>query len=265
MKIDDLYKPFRNDLRKLALAPALIDIWQFQRLASESAQIKLSNGINGSAIEVYVWELHTLCKEVLLNSGGVERTLSTPNGLAKMIGHMRRISEGISERTVKSGDDALNALHALAHQQARWQYSRDEARLFRAYHIYSDHELAPIFKMATGLSVRDMFLLAIAMSGSGMRQAGTNASQDYSAFGITDEARDAFFRMTSSTLGGIRKRLVELWRGDEGWEFTWNPLEATPFIKFDDATTNLWCPLPQLLLRRVTEGLFYDLIEGART
>jgi hypothetical protein len=266
MKIYDLYKPFRNELRKMDLQTALENIWRYQKLADLSALIKLPTGINGLVFEFYVWELHTLCREVLLHASGGENTISTPLGLIKMINHIRRINEGISKRTVNSGTDALNALHALAHQQARWQNSRDEARLFRAYHIYSDHELAPIFKQATGLSVRDVFLLAIAMAGSGTRQAGTNASQDYSEFGISQDARDKFFSMTGTTLTNIRQRLEELLRDDDGWEFTWNALEATPLVNVDNNKTPMfWCPLPQLLLRRITEGLFYDLVQGAKT
>jgi hypothetical protein len=266
MKIYDLYKPFRNELRKMALQSALANIWRYQNLVAASALIKLPTGISGPVFEFYVWELHTLCREILLNASGNEDTLSTPNGLIKMINHIRRINQGISERSLNSGDDGLRVLHTLVHQQARWQYSRDEARLFRAYHIYSDHELAPIFKQATDLSVRDMFLMAIAMAGAGTRQAGTNASQDYSAFGISQDARDRFFSMTGRTLADIRHRLEQLRRDDEGWEFTWNPLEATPFVNVDDNRTPMfWCPLPQLLLRRVTEGLFYDLAEGAKT
>ena len=266
MKIYDLYKPFKNALRKMALQPALANIWRYQRLVSAPALIKIPIRINSAVFEIYVWELHTLCREILLNASGDENTLSTPNGLIKMINHIRRINEGISERMTTSGDAGLRTLHTLVHQQARWQYSRDEARLFRAYHIYNDHELAPIFQQATGLSVRDMFLLAIAMAGSGTRQAGTNASQDYSAFGVSQDARDRFFTMTGTTLANIRHRLEGLRRDDEGWEFTWNALEATPFVNADDNRTPMfWCPLPQLLLRRVTEGLFYDLVEGART
>jgi hypothetical protein len=51
----------------------------------------------------------------------------------------------------------MKGLHTLLHQQVRWQYSRDEARLFRALHIYDDHELAPIFEQTTGLSVGAFF------------------------------------------------------------------------------------------------------------
>ena len=137
--------------------------------------------------------------------------------------------------------------------------------MFRAFHIYNDHELAPIFEHVTGLSVRAMFLVALAIGGAAKKQAGTNASQDYSAFGVTHEARDTFFKMTGTTIANIRRDLEALRRDDEGWEFTWNPMEATPLINLDNHQAPLFLrPLPNFLLRRVTEGLFYDLGKGEK-
>jgi hypothetical protein len=260
MNMYDLYKPFRNQLRKMALRPALEHIWRYQQRAAVSGVIKLRTKVDGPDFEIYVWELHLLCREILLHAAGDQDTISSHLGLFRMIDHIRRINDGISERTINSGDDAMRGLHTLVHQQARWQYSRDEARMFRAFHIYNDYELAPIFEQATGLSVSAMFLLALAIGGAAKKQAGTNASQDYSAFGVTPEARDIFFKMTGTTLMNIRRNLEALRRDDEGWEFTWNPVEATPLINLDNDQTHLfWCPLPDFLLRRITEGLFYDL------
>lgn len=90
-----------------------------------------------------------------------------------MVDHIRRISEGISARTISSVDDAMRALHTLIHQQARWQYPQDEARMFRAFHIYNDPELAPIFERITDLSVREMFFLAMGIAGAGRKKAVT--------------------------------------------------------------------------------------------
>lgn len=265
MKMYDLYKPFRNQLRKMDLRSALQHIWQIQQRADISGDIKLRRVMDGQEFKICVWELHLLCREVLLNACGGEDTLSTLDGLLKMIDHIRRITKGISKRTVSSGDGAMRCLHALIHQQARWQYARDEARMFRAFHIYNDPKLAPIFKKLTGISVREMFLLALAITGAAKRQAGTNALQDYSSFGVTQDARDTFFMITGTGLSDIRRNLKTFQRDDERWEFTWNPLEATPLINLDSQQTHLFfCPLPNLLLRRVTEGLFYDLCKGER-
>lgn len=263
MKIYDLYKPFRNQLRKMALRPALECIWQCQLHVDVSGLLKLRTRAGGPVFEIHVWELHLLCREILLHAAGDENTLATPQGLFQMINHIRRISEGISERTISSGDDAMRALHTLIHQQARWQYPQDEARMFRAFHIYSDAELAPIFERVTDLSVREMFFLAMGIAGAGKKKVVTSTAQDYSAFGVTHEARDKFFKMAGTTLREMRRNIEALQRDDEGWAFTWNPMEATPLINLDDHQTPVyWHPFPEFLLRRVTEGLFYDLGKG---
>lgn len=263
MKIYDLYKPFRNQLRKMALRPTLVHIWRYQQLASISGIIKIRPNVYSPAHEIYLWELHLLCREVLLHAEGDQDVLSTPTGLFQMIDHIRRISDGISAQLVNSGDDAIQALHALIHQQARWQYSRDEARMFRAFHVFNDTDLSPIFKRATGISVHEMFFLGFAISGAATKAPGANATQDYSAFGITHEARDTFYKLVSTTLSAMRQEIERLRRDDERWAFTWNPMEATPLINLDaNPTPRFWCPLPGLLLRRITEGLFYDLCRG---
>lgn len=260
MEMYDLYKPFRNDVRKMALGPSLIRLWQYHRRVAQSGWLTLRPGV-----AIPVWNLHLIGRELVLNAArvGGEDTLSTDSGLIRMVNHIRRISTGISDRTVASGNDAMIAMHPLVHQQVPWQFTRDEPRMFRAFHVYNHPELAPIFERATGLSVREMFVLAFAIGGMATRQAGTNATQDYSLFDVSPEARDAFFRMTAADLGDVHKVLKGRQRYDEGWEFTWNALQGFPLISVSHGkTSDLWCPLPDFLIRRVTDGLFYDLVKS---
>lgn len=262
----DLYKPFRNQLRRLALLPSLHHVWQHQQRADpHTGVIKVRVGPGGYWIEIYIWELQNLCREIVLHAAGDQLTLSTAAGLWQFIGLMRGVIGGISKREVAidAGNLTQRASHRLIHQQARWQNARDEARLFRAYHVYSDPELAPLFEQVTGLSVTSMYLQALAIGGAAQKQSGTNASQDYSAFDVTNAERDAFFRISGTTITKLRNAVKSYQHYDERWEFTFNPMEATPLINTDYRQPHLfWCPLPGLLLRRVTEGLFYDLIQG---
>lgn len=261
MDIYDIYKPFRNQIRELALGPALHHIWSYQRQAHQQTGVIGLPGIT----DVYIWELQILCREIVLHAAGNKSTLSTYDGLWKMIRHIRRITEGIAKNDIAKNTDDLSqrTLLTLAHQQARWQYSRDEARLFRAYHLYSDAELAPLFERVTGLSVRAMYLQALAIGGAATKQSGTNATQDYSAFEVTNLERDAFFKMSGTTIADLRDALKAKQHYDDRWAFTFNPMEATPLFNTDPRQpSQFWCPMPQLLLRRVTEGLFYDLMNG---
>lgn len=215
---------------------------------------------NPRSFKFYVWELHILCREILLHAEGNSDALSTFDGLVKHINYIRELTKGISERTIDSGDGALQALFPLVHQQARWQHSLDEARIFRAFHIYSDHNLANIFENVTGISMVDMCALSLTIGGITKNRVDINTSQDYSVVGVTPKVRDTFFNMTAKTIDGIRHELAGKQKYDESWAYTWNPLEAWPLINLDGSSSSkLWCPLPELLLRRITEGLFYDL------
>src|ERR1700743_2695766 len=103
MDIHDVYKPFRNQLRRLALRESLERIWWLQRRSDSGGQIILP-GAGGQRYEIHVWELHLLSREILLHAGGNEDLLSTLNGVLTFINHIRRIDEAISERTIDSGD-----------------------------------------------------------------------------------------------------------------------------------------------------------------
>jgi len=46
------------------------------------------------------------------------------------------------------------------------------------------------------------------------------------------------------------------------WLYTWNPLEGTPLVSIDKQYPDrVICPVPRFLARRVTNGVFYDLVE----
>lgn len=262
--IFDLYKPLRNAIRKLALQPSLKNCWNYQKRADVSGTIRIPVSFGGrNPFEFHVWELHILCREILLHANGYSDALSSLNGLANYINLIRDLTSKISRRTINSGDSALQALFPLAHQQVRWQYSLDEARIFRTFYIYSDPDLATIFKRVTGTSISDMCAMSLTISGIAKSNLSINTNQDYSVIVTNNEARDTFFKMTTKTINDIRKIVSEKQRYDESWAYTWNPLEAWPLINIEVAgNSEIWCPLPELLFRRVTEGVFYDLVDS---
>jgi hypothetical protein len=262
MDIYDLYKPFRNQLRRLALRPSLHRIWAYQRRVDTSGVFKLRlNG--GQWATIYVWELQLLCREIVLHAAGDDDALASTNGLISFVNHIRRIDEQISARTVNSGASAMKALHPLIQKQARWQHVRYEAIMFRAFQIYDAPDLNPIVEPAIGLPVRALYTLAMAISGALSQVSYTNAAQDYEAFKVSGEMRDAFFQRVGTTVEQLREALRALQRYDESWAFTWNALEKYPLINLDGHhSLQYFCPFPELLLRRVSEGLFYDMLNS---
>jgi hypothetical protein len=262
----EAYKTFRNRIARLAVKPALHAVWHYQRnVDPNTGVLKIRTSVFDRTWDLYVWELHTLCREIVLHAQGSERPLSSLNGLTQVISHLRKLNNEISKLEIADGaaNLAQGILHRTIHQQLRWQHSRDEARLFRAWHVYSDSALSKLLEQSTGISVRAMYLLAIAIAGAGTKQPGTLATQDYSAFGVSDAERDVFFKICGATVEGLREALKAVQKHDTRWALTFNPLEATPLVNIDRSRpSEYWCPFPNLLLRRATEGLFYDLVNG---
>lgn len=256
--IYDLYKPLRNAIRKLALLPSLTSCWNYQKQSNVDGAIK----IHGVSDVIYVWELHALCKEVILHANGNKDALASPHGIAHYINHIRKLKEDISERSIKSTDQALGEVFQLAHQQARWQHRRDQSRIFRAFYIYNDPDLRDLFYSNLGLTAVDMATIALTIGGITKNKIELNKNQDYSMLHVSRKARDRFFEMTTKTLKDLRSEINKEQRYDQGWAYSWNPLEAYPLINIGNYINQIiWCPLPELLSVRITEGLFYDLLK----
>lgn len=259
--IYDLYKPFRNSLRKFDLQALLLLIWDVQRRFGDSVDIEFRSGFGDAVGSIFKWELHLLAREALLHST-IGRAQQQPSyhDLIKLINHIRRITEGISLRTVSSGDGAMRALHPLIHQQARWQYTRDWDRFYRIFRIYNRDDLRPLLEQVVGVRLSTIYTLAFAIAGSATRSAWTSSNLDYKFLGISAEERDAFFAMVSADHVVICGEFKTRQRYDEGWPFSLNPLEQTPLVRLRaDRPHEYLCPLPELLLRRTTESLFFDL------
>lgn len=190
----DLYTPFQDEMCKLSLLPSLYELWRYHQGMPASGILKLSGPPGFLQIDLYAWELDTLSREVLLSAGQQgTNSLRTFPGIVRAINHIRRINEGISEREVNSGDDALRSMHQHIHQQIRWQYTRDEARVFRTFRIFGYPDLERVFVETTGVPVRALFFMGIAIKGALNRDLRFNAKQDFTDFGIENEVRDAFF------------------------------------------------------------------------
>lgn len=102
--------------------------------------------------------------------------------------------------------------------------------------------------------------MSLAIAGSSTKADEVRSDVDYTGLGISSAERDAFFAMVGTDLSSIRQSLENPERYDESWAYRWNALEATPLVRLHSNRLHEYlCPVPDMLLRRVTEGLFYDL------
>lgn len=261
--IYDLYEPLRDDLRKIDTLELLTLLWQVSKVPESEVVIKL-HGTSGGVCDIYLWEIHLLARETVLQSAFEKKRRKVQNeDIVKLVNHLRRIDESISKKTINSAESAVRAMHPLIHQQTRWQRSRDWDRLHRAFRIYNRDDVRPLLEAIVGMRLSTIYSLTFAIVGAAERSPAVLSNIDYTFMGISDKERDAYFSSFGASLSAIREDIERRQHYDKSWAFTWNALEGTPLIKlWDDHPHHYLCPFPQFLLRRATDSLFFDLAKS---
>jgi hypothetical protein len=210
---------------------------------------------------LYPWDLELLAREMVLNATTAgDKSLGRWSDFARAINFIRDIDNEIAKR---SGDkQILRELHRIVHRQFPWQRPPSTSSIMRYLKIFGGSELEPILEQQTGMPIHKFYQLAFAISGHLLKSPGVNTATDYSAIGISKEESAAFFRKLSTTLPLLREQTRAVQSYDDGWLYAWNPLQATPLVAFDLAhPERAYCPIPMYMLRRASDGLFYDLVK----
>jgi len=263
------YKPFRNGLRTLSLEESLFFIWQYSAHLSHDLTLPPMYhgfGRDGDPIDirdsVYPWELAVLAREVLLNaSRRGQASLEKLPVLSRAINGIKNLSSFGAESTDRQ--QLLLHLHRLAHQQFPVQRGVQVGDLMRYKLIFEHPAMEDVFETGIGLSPKMFYFLGFSVAGAVKSRPKFVTSRDYSSFGISHIQRDHFFSRMVGSVSMLKSRIVESQRFGRAWAFTVNPLESTPLVNVDPSFPDrVYCPIPSLVLRRITSGAYYDLVRA---
>lgn len=263
----DAYKPLRNYLRKCALEDTLVDMWQLsQHITNPEAMpppVRAGERPYSLVGQLFPWDLPAIAREVLLNAhqrGGTKR-LNSLASVGVVVNSLRNAGNEGSKLRLAGQDDIFDELLRISHHQFPWQQGSIYTSLVRHLKTFGAPSVAPLLEKRTGLTVKEFFFLGFALAGHLLRRFDINSAQDYSDFGISKAQATAFFSRFSIAIEDL-KPLLAAQPVDATWEYGWNPLEATPLVALDPENPNrLYCPVPALLLRRFSTGLYYDLVK----
>ncbi len=266
----EAYKPFRNYMRRFALTPALVHIWRLSQHLEHDAPLAREMGPPPArwgesqklAGHLFAWDLDILVREIILHGQPAGAVLERWNDLAVAINHLRRLDNVAARAFFAEGGDVMREVHRIAHRQFPWQMPPNRNSLLRYMRIFGREDIEPIVLQQTGLTVLELNRLTFAASGHFLRQPGLSTDQSYAAIGVDAETSRRYFDRLCSDVPTLRAAVQKEQRYDGAWLYAWNPLRARPLIRFDPAHPDrVLCPIPSLLMRRVSEGLYYDLIE----
>jgi hypothetical protein len=272
MSFYDEYKPFRNLVRRMDLANSLVDVWCYFLHIEDNKPLPREFAVGkpfGTQIKgkVWPWELATLAREIVLSAGkGGDRSLRLWKIFAESVDHIKRLDEAAYTYGISGTElDIFTELHRIAHLQFPWQMKVGINSLMRAIKVFGRSTMEAIVQRELGMSMRQFFLLGMAVAGYFKGQPILSTTQEYDeALGISHDASRAFFEHITSTSGDLRTETANQQSYDADWRYTWNPLEAKPLVRFDPAQPDrVVCPIPDYLLRRTSAGVFYDLVTSS--
>jgi hypothetical protein len=259
------YEPFRNYMRRFSLIESLVDVWQYSLHILNDVPLPADYAIGKPPFDpikrnVWPWELEILAREIVLNATTKgDHSLRRWNDLAGAINHIKRLD---NEAYVAFGDqrDVLLEMHRIVHRQFPWQIGVGVNPLMRAFRIFGRGVVEGIVIREFGLTMHQVLLIGIAMTGH-FQKSPHMSNYDCSKLGIPQDSSRAFFARLTSTIDALRDLTVKQQSYDPDWSYAWNPLEATPLVSFDrNHPERVICPIPFYLLRRISTGIFYDLV-----
>lgn len=261
------YKPLRNQLRRLSLEESLLALWHYSaHLSGDSRLPALTHGVDGRGMplditkSVHPWELSLLAREVILHASSQDGpNLLSLSTFAKAINRVKDLSAFGAENMGMDG--LMLQVHRLAHQQFPVQRGVQLVDLMRYRLIFQHPSVTQLFANGIGLTSENFFFLGFAVAASLMARPRFVTNTDFTPFGISDDQRDAFFKLLVRTVSALRQMCEEKQRFGPSWAYTTNPLAYAPLVNVEaEFPHRVYGPVPGMVLRRITSGVYFDLV-----
>ena len=215
-----------------------------------------------SEYHVHPWTIETLLNECLATPKSrlpKWRNLRSFRFLPPLVNTLRKLENAESGIMLRR-NHVLNTLHLVGHQQFEWQRGvLHRPQLYRSAYIYSGELAKEYFLRVQGFSLDDFTLTMFLLRSIFGQFAATYVTGQFEQFGVSRELLGAVIRLISLPHANARAKAYELRRGSGQTAYKRSLLRTHPCVSFEDSTV---APLPDLVTRRGTTGIFYDVIDG---
>lgn len=220
------------------------------------------------ALAIRPWELETLANELLTTPKHPYYRVFDHHSWSSVveITNTLRALENAEYGARRDGVHIFREMGRIAARQFEWQRGFFTVpELYRGAFLYGQGEAGRHFQETHGLTVPDMMFVGFALVSVVFPHPAIRPKNDLHQLydmGIEPETlRRAFDRLVIP-LAEARKLAVEL--RAEGGATAYKPslLRRFPCLTVGPRGRSLIAPLPELIMNRVTAGLFYDVVDG---
>src|SRR5690606_18470873 len=126
--------------------------------------------------------------------------------------------------------------------------------------IYESPQMREIIESVYGITWQKIFTIFMAWHSIFQQKARVTKKLEISKLGISQEDVDLFLRYVCTDFKTLKSEISSNNTLDETWAYNFNPLIQRPLISIPSNDDVIICPLPQLLWSRVSQGLYFDIV-----
>ena len=233
----------------------------------------------GDEYAIHKWEIETLLVQLFLTPKqpghrGRNRILYCTRfqTLGEVVNRLRK-AENAEYALRNEPSDIFGEMHRIAQRQFHWQRGYyNLPQLYRYAYLYCQGKCAEYFQERNGFSIHDLTLTSFAVFATCHTSAFMRRNTSVEEVGLTGELLQRVLPLLSLPLAEVRARTAALtisMNKNHGSRlpvaYLPSILRQYPLISSGPAGDMLIAPLPELILLRMTAGLYYDLIGGGQS
>ncbi|CUX80029.1 hypothetical protein [Roseibaca calidilacus] len=217
------------------------------------------------------WTLETMVNEALVHPPAPSKP-STPSkrlntklwqSFTMLFNLINDIEDAESLEDIPEGE-ILAAMSRIGWRQFGWQVGyKTASRMFRAWWLYNSLEANDHFEAKYGISLERFCFVAFGIAAQLTNFPAVRIDSSMASVGISDAERDAVFNIIAKTSADARREAKNARAGKGQIAYKPSILRRWPLISVQkDESWEAFCPIPTLLYLRMSDGLFYDLVDN---
>lgn len=223
-----------------------------------------------SEFSIHKWEIETLANELMtvakLNQvgRGPKRTLrhNSFQACAECANRLRDL-ENAEYREHKKPKDILVEMGRIAARQFDWQRGYvNIPQFYRNAFIYGQGKCADYFAKKNGITINRFSEIGFMLYVSFTNFPVVKYAEGWHTLGITRQEFDVALRLIAKPIQEAKKLAQATRSGNLTTADKPSILRQFPCIRFGADFEIIRAPLPELILERVTSGVFYDVVDG---
>jgi hypothetical protein len=261
------YKPLRNFLRGFNLWSGLGTTYSYMQhlrfrapLADQLKNQPLRLGKSSLDAGLHPHLVELLARELILNAE--PRSGKPFNNAAvafKAMSMIHRLDDTSWGQRESHPGDILPHLSRIAFKQFPWQSPLTNGVLARYHRLYGHSRVAAMVEAEFGMTPAELFQLLLLLAEEMLRGPVLGFEFLPSAEPSICEPVLALSDRLSQSHRDLRSMMAEQQKFDVDWAYTFNPLRAFPLVHAGNPRS-VMCPAPPILIQRLTDGLYFDLI-----